>query len=203
MYEKLFSAKCYQTLEKDCDSGSGKRPPGFLPVLRGVLMVGLGSVVSARADAAAECWAFLMLVPSASQCWSPSVSLTEKIWQTQETGNTIDIPNSMNLWRKKTKAQFVCKNCSQSTLEWAGPCSHSSLYSGWILLKRAISFTKHMGVFSLGFAMLDTVTKQKEDLKYSQLSKWTWSWTQKQRAAPSAKSDTNYTKSLRKMCRAW
>lgn len=58
---------------------SGRRPPGFLPVLRGVLIVGLGRVVSARAAAAAECWAFLMLVPSASHCCSPSVSLTEKI----------------------------------------------------------------------------------------------------------------------------
>jgi len=53
---------------KECDRASGRSPPGFLPVLRGVLMVGLGSVVSVRADSAAECWAFLMLVPSASQC---------------------------------------------------------------------------------------------------------------------------------------
>ncbi len=65
---KLFSAKCSQGLERGRDRASGKSPPGFLPVLRGVLMVGLGSVVSARAEAAAECWAFLMLVPSASQC---------------------------------------------------------------------------------------------------------------------------------------
>lgn len=67
-------------------SVSGRRPPGFLPVLRGVLMVGLGRVVSARAAAAAECWAFLMLVPSASHCWSPSVSLTEKILKDEMGG---------------------------------------------------------------------------------------------------------------------
>lgn len=47
-------------------------------------MVGLGSVVSTRADAAAECWAFLILGPSASQYWSPSVSRTENIWQVAE-----------------------------------------------------------------------------------------------------------------------
>lgn len=42
------------------------------------------------------------------------------------------------------------------TLACAGPLSLRSLYCGWIRLKRANSFTKHMGVFSLGFAMLDT-----------------------------------------------
>lgn len=40
------------------------------------------------------------------------------------------------------------------TLAWAGPRSFRSLYWGWILLKRANSFTRHIGVFSLGFAML-------------------------------------------------
>jgi len=40
------------------------------------------------------------------------------------------------------------------TLAWAGPLSFRSLYWGWILLKRANSFTRHIGVFSLGFAML-------------------------------------------------
>lgn len=65
------------------DGDSGRRPPGFLPVLRGALMVGLGRLVSARAAAAAECWAFLILVPSASHCCSPSVSRTEKIWKEQ------------------------------------------------------------------------------------------------------------------------
>lgn len=39
------------------------------------------------------------------------------------------------------------------TLACAGPLSLRSLYCGWILLKRANSFTKHIGVFSLGFAM--------------------------------------------------
>jgi len=39
------------------------------------------------------------------------------------------------------------------TLACAGPRSLRSLYCGWILLKRANSFTKHIGVFSLGFAM--------------------------------------------------
>lgn len=73
-----------QVRDGELQSGeSGRRPPGFLPVLRGVLMVGLGRVVSARAAAAAECWAFLMLVPSASHCCSPSVSRTEKIWKEQ------------------------------------------------------------------------------------------------------------------------
>lgn len=42
----------------------------------------------------------------------------------------------------------------QRTLACAGPRSFSSLYCGWIRLKRANSFTRHIGVFSLGFAML-------------------------------------------------
>lgn len=143
-------ANCY--LERGSDKASRNSPPGFLPVLRGVLAVGLGSVVSARADAAAECCAFLILVPSASQYWSPSVSLTEKIWNRSFVIRINFTKHQVNTTDEIMRLDFHTK----CTLEWAGPCSESSLYSGWILLKRANSFTKHMGVFSLGFAMLDT-----------------------------------------------
>lgn len=40
---------------------------------------GRGSMLSSRALAAVECWAFLMLVPSASHTCSPRVSCTVKI----------------------------------------------------------------------------------------------------------------------------
>lgn len=138
----------------------GRNPPGILLELWGVLRVGLGSVVSRRADAAAECWAFLMLGPSASQYWSPSVSRTENIWGSRGTK-----------WRELriSPASTASRDwIHPGTLEWAGPCSQSSLYSGWILLKRANSFTKHMGVFSLGFAMLGTVTYN----RYNQMLPW-------------------------------
>lgn len=54
-YTGVNSVLHSQALERDHNRASGKSPPGFLPVLRGVLTVGLGSVVSARAEAAAEC----------------------------------------------------------------------------------------------------------------------------------------------------
>lgn len=41
---------------------------------------GLGRTLSSSALAAVECWAFLMLVPSASHTCSPRVSCTVKIW---------------------------------------------------------------------------------------------------------------------------
>lgn len=67
-------------------------------------MVGLGRVVSARAAAAAECWAFLMLVPSASHCCSPSVSLTEKIFKDQRGRDGIERrDHSGMLGRKETR----------------------------------------------------------------------------------------------------
>lgn len=42
--------------------------PGFLPSLRKGRAMGLGNFVPSKALAAAVCWAFLILVPSASQC---------------------------------------------------------------------------------------------------------------------------------------
>lgn len=60
----------------------------FFFVLPGLLLTstlgergaGLGRTLSASALAAVECWAFLMLVPSASHTCSPRVSCTVKIW---------------------------------------------------------------------------------------------------------------------------
>lgn len=42
---------------------------------------GLGRTLSSSALAAVECWAFFMLVPSASHTCSPSISCTVKIWK--------------------------------------------------------------------------------------------------------------------------
>lgn len=95
-------------------SVSGRRPPGFLPVLRGVLMVGLGRVVSARAAAAAECWAFLMLVPSASHCWSPSVSLTEKILKDETGGGGTREGGAVILGCRQKKRKAYCREFRQS-----------------------------------------------------------------------------------------
>lgn len=44
---------------------------------------GLGRTLSSSALAAVECWAFLMLVPSASHTCSPSVRCTVKIWNSK------------------------------------------------------------------------------------------------------------------------
>lgn len=93
-----------------------------------------------------------------SQCESNWENLTEEIQYSlcHQHYLVTKEDNSLN--------KITCLGClyKYSTLEWAGPCSQSSLYSGWILLKRANSFTKHMGVFSLGFAMLDTGTSQRK-----------------------------------------
>lgn len=64
-------------------------------------MVGLGRVVSARAAVAAECWAFLMLVPSASHCCSPSVSRTEKIWIEQRDKEEKERRDSFGMLQRK------------------------------------------------------------------------------------------------------
>lgn len=57
--------------------------PGLLLTLfLGGLGVGLGRVVSFNALLAAACWAFLILLPSASHVCSPRVSCTVNIFKT-------------------------------------------------------------------------------------------------------------------------
>lgn len=79
------------------------------------------------------------------------------------SGLKICILNHSTTWSsiKKQKTFLVGYKCTSTifTLQWAGPCSRKSLYSGWILLKRANSFTRHIGVFSLGCAMLEGTEK--------------------------------------------
>lgn len=61
--------------------------PGLLLTLfLGGLRVGLGRVLSLRALLAAEWWAFLILLPSASQVCSPSVSSTVNIFKDRNKG---------------------------------------------------------------------------------------------------------------------
>lgn len=58
--------------------------PGLLLTLfLGGLGVGLGRVVSFNALLAAACWAFLILLPSASHVCSPRVSCTVNIFKTK------------------------------------------------------------------------------------------------------------------------
>lgn len=63
-----------------CDLEKPAVPGLLLTSTFGDRGAGLGRTLSARALAAVECWAFLMLVPSASHTCSPSVSCTVKIW---------------------------------------------------------------------------------------------------------------------------
>lgn len=53
-----------------------------------------------------------------------------------------------------TVSSTITASLCNLTFEWAGPLSFRSLYWGWMLWKRANSFTRHTGVFSLGFAIL-------------------------------------------------
>lgn len=114
---------------------SGRGPPGFLPVLRGVLMVGLGRVVSARAAAAAECWAFLMLVPSASHCCSPSVSLTEKIFKGQEAGGwEVGRGRGEGGWRGRDYSGMLARK--EKSVEWSGVECHLGV--SWSLFRQQL-----------------------------------------------------------------
>lgn len=67
---------------------------------------GRGSMLSSRALAAVECWAFLMLVPSASHTCSPRVSCTVKICRRDRCSTNGDAFTFLTaLWQAQMKKQ--------------------------------------------------------------------------------------------------
>lgn len=84
-------------------SDKNRHTPEFLLGCRGDLGVGLGRVDWLRAQEAARCWAFFILVPSASQCWSPSVKRTENICQGRERETDTEIEREKERQRQMLK----------------------------------------------------------------------------------------------------